>query len=343
MYMSRTVRAIALASATALASVTMMSNANAAATVIPGTFDYFWTVDRNISGGVLADSSAFQFSTVQATYTYDVSAIAVPDMVTFALTAKKNATGANVDLTTAMLTAVSVNGQPLSMGDLMGARNFEYSKAEGDTTVSVTIYAESSAFNSATAKAGKFGAVKIVPTITVQHLVPIPETDPVDYAEGVLDDPILVSASTPGVTGLSTVFGMRHSGKTVTLPANVVSSFADVEWKASSTIAKNTTVQVSKLTGTAKAPTAKTAANLALTWCGTSNNFCANVAASKNRAYYSLGASNAGDTAYADSTNSASVKLPWATKKVYASQGFTVNSNKTAGTVLTMNAITVTK
>lgn len=343
MYMSRTIRALALTLTGALASLTMMTNANAASTAIPGTFDYFWTVDRNIAGGVLADSTTFQFNTLQANLTYDVSAVAPHDVVTIAITAHKNATGTDIALPHAMLTAASINGTALSPMDFMGASDFQYTKADGDTTIKVTIYSESPDFDTATAKAGRFGAVKIVPTITVQHMVAVPDTDPVEYTVDTTDAPIAVTATTPGVSGLSTVFGMRHNGKSVTLPANVVSSFADVEWKASSTVAKNTTVKSSKLTGTVKTPTGKSATNLALTWCGTSNSFCKNVAASKNKAYFSLGASNSNDTAYADSSNDSTVKLPWATKKVYVSQGFTVNSNKTAGTVLTMGTITVTK
>jgi len=343
MYMSRTIRTIALTLATALASASMLTNANAATTVIPGTFEYFWTVDRNIAGGVLTDSAAFQFDTLQSTYSYDVSTVALHDVVTFAITAQKNPSGTDISLPHPMLTAASINGTALSPMDFMGAYEFAYTKADGDTTVKMTIVGQSPAFDTSTAKAGHLGAVKIVPTITVAHMVAVANTDPVEYTVDTTDAPIAVTASTPGVTGLSTVFGMRHNGKTVTLPANVVSSFSDVEWQASSTVAKNTTVKASKMTGTAKAPTAKTATNLALTWCGTANNYCKNVAASKNKGYFSLSASNSNDSAYADSTNESTVKLPWATKKVYVSQGFTVNSTKTAGTVLTMNAITVTK
>ncbi len=343
MHLSRSIRAIALAAATVLASTTLMANANASTSVIPGKFDYFWTVDRNISKGILTDSAAFQFSGVKATYKYDVSTIPAHDIATFALTAKKISSGAKIDLSFAMLTAVAVNGHALDIRDFMGARNFHYTKAAGDTRVSVTIVSQSATFNSAAAQAGRFGAVKIVPTITVQHMIPIENSDPVEYMEGALDAPIEVNVSTPGVTGLSTIFQMRHNGKTVKLPSNVVSSSADVEWNASSTIAKSTTVKASKLTGKVKLPSAKSPVKLALTWCSSANNQCKRVAANKNKAYYSLSASNKSGNAYVDSTNSSTIKLPWATKKVYASQGFVVNSHTVAGTVLTMSSIKVTR
>jgi len=344
MYMSRTTRTIALAAATVLASITMMTNVSAATSIIAGKFDYFWIVDRNIAGGILADSPTFQFDNLQAEYTYDVSTVAAHDIVSFAITAQKNATGSSVSLQHPMLTRASINGVPLSPMEFMGASEFRYTKVAGDTTVKMNIISQSPDFDSANAKAGRFGAVKIVPTITVEHMVAVANSDPVEYTLDTTDAPIAVTPSTAGVTGLRTVFGMRHNGKSVTLPKNVVSSFSDVEWHATSTVAKNTIVKSTKLTGTAKSPHARSATELAPTWCTARNNYCRTLASNKDRAFFSLSASNPRvDTAYAESTNQSTLKLPWATKRVYVSQGITVNSVRAAGTVLTVSAIAITK
>jgi hypothetical protein len=240
-----------------------------------------------------------------------------------------------------MVVALEVNGQKVSPMDFYGASKYVHNKAEGDTTVKVKIMQSPSEFESSSAKNGRFGQVRIIPTITVSHRGADPE-NPDDLIVQSTDDPIKVSSTTPGVSGLTTVFEMRHTGKSVKLPAATYSVFSDVEWKASAKIAKNTTITVDRIVMSAKAPSASNFKNLKITWCEFDKDFCKKKPKSTNKGYFSLSATYGNGSVY-DEGKGNSLKVKFATKNVYFSQGVAVNSVTTAGTVLTMADIRVTR
>jgi len=323
-----------------MAAFSFTSSAQAK-TLVPGKYDYFWLIGQNKVDATIADTAYFQFSTISASYTYDISSIAKDDLIAFELGSEKVSSGAKLSESGSMVLALEINGQKVSQMDFYGSSKYVHNKIEGDTTVKVKIMQSPSEFQSSSAKNGRFGQVRIIPRIIVSHRGVNPE-NPDDLIVESIEDPIEVSNTTPGVSGLTTVFEMRHTGKSVKLPAATYSVFSDVEWKASAKIAKNTTITVDRIVMSAKAPSANNAKKLKITWCEFDKDFCKKKPKSTNKGYFSMGATYGNGSVY-DEGKGNSLKVKVATKNVYFSQGVAVNSATTAGTVLTMADIKVTR
>ena len=324
-----------------VALVFMPNGAQAKSTkVIKGKATYFWTVDRKIDSAVLSDTSYFNFYMISTTLTYDVTEIATGDQVAIELGSQKVSTEASLSKDGGMLTSLEINGEKIAPGEFMGASDLMYTKVAGDTSVKVTIVQQPKEFSSTAAKQGKFGEVKIVPTITISHMVEDPE-NPGEYLPQA-DPAIEVDGQTEGVSGLVTTFTMAHYGTSVTLPANVTSAFADVEWQPSAQVAKNSHVTSTRLTVTTKAPGQSAVKNVSVTWCDAKNNFCRSKPANLTKGYFSLTATNADESMWLDAKGT-TLDLKFATKRISLSQGVAIRTGLAKGTVLTMGAITVTK
>ena len=308
--------------------------------VIKGKATYFWTVDRKIDSAVLSDTSYFNFYSISTTLTYDITEVAEGDQVAISLGSKKVATEAPLSSDGSMLTSLEINGTKIDPEEYIGSFNLVYTKVAGDTSVKVTIVQQPKEFSSAEAKQGKFGEVKIVPTITISHMVEDLE-NPGEYVPQA-DPAIEVDGQTEGVSGLVTTFTMAHYGTSVTLPANVTSALADVEWQPSAQVAKNSQVTSTRLTVATKAPGQTAVKNVPVTWCNAKNNFCSSKPANLTKGYFSLTATNAQESMWLDAKGT-TLDLKFATKRISLSQGVALRTGLAKGTVLTMSAITVTK
>ncbi|NBY14830.1 MAG: hypothetical protein EBQ72_00555 [Actinobacteria bacterium] len=307
---------------------------------IKGKATYFWEVDRKIDSAILADTAYFKFYMISTTLTYDVTEIATGDQVAIELGSKKVSTGASLSKNGGMLISLEINGEKIPPGELMGASDLMYTKVAGDTSVKVTIVQQPKEFSSTSAKQGKFGEVRIVPTVTITRMVEDLE-NPGEYIPQ-SDATIEVDSQTAGVSGLETIFTVAHYGTSVTLPANATGAFGDVEWQPSGTLAKNTKITATNLKIKRIAPGQSVAKNVPVTWCDSKNNFCRSKPADLTKGYFSLGATNASGSIWLEAKGN-TLKLKFATKKVSLSQGVSVRSGLTQGTVLSMDTITVTK
>ncbi len=309
---------------------------------IRGSSQYYWLVERSIASGVLQDSPYFKFDEITATVEYDVSEVAEHDQILFELNSQQTATERTLTPSGSMVTRLVIDGVAEDPMNFMGAPSITYTKVAGAKSVKVTIIQQPKEFSSSDAKKGKFGEVRIIPTLTISHMTQNPD-NPDEFVLDHADTPIQVDAQTPGVLSLETVFGMHHDGVSVKLPSNVNDAFGEVLWNATTIVARNTVVQMTRLSGTQKTPAAAKESPIKFSWCTPSNKFCKSLAEKANRGYYSLGASNAKDTQYQDSGSALKLKLKWATRKVYVSQGLLVRSPVSAGTVLTLKKISVTR
>ena len=307
---------------------------------IKGKATYFWEVDRKIDSAILSDTPYFNFYMISTTLAYDVTEIATGDQVAIELSSQKVSTEASLSKDGGMLTSLEINGEKIAPGELMGASDLMYTKVAGDTSVKVTIVQQPKEFSSTAAKQGKFGEVKIVPTITITRMVE-DQQNPGEYLPQT-DTAIEVDGQTDGVSGLETIFTMAHYGTSVTLPANATGAFADVEWQPSGVLAKNTKVTSTKLKISSKAPGQSVTKNVPVTWCDAKNNFCRSKPANLTKGYFSLSATNKNESMWLDAKGT-TLKLKFATKKVSLSQGVSLRSGLAKGTVLSMGTITITK
>ena len=307
---------------------------------IKGKATYFWLVDRQIDSSVLSDSSYFHFDSVSASLTYDVSELLEGDQVVIELSAENVSDESALTLKSSMLTLLAINGVKQSPQEYMGASYLMYSKAAGDTSISATIVGQFKQFESSLGKQGKLGNVRIVPTISVARQIE-DQAHPGEFYLA-LDPLVKPDAQTPGVSEFSTTFTMSHSGQSVTLPTDTTSAFGDVEWQSSVSVPKNTKLTASKLTVSRKASSGATAKNVAVTWCNNTNSYCRTKPKTLTKGYFSFTASATNGSMWQEAKGQL-LTLKSTTKKIYVSQGISVNSALTSGTVLTLGLMAVTK
>jgi hypothetical protein len=296
----KSIRLFALAAVLAL----LPSTSALAATPVAGTETYLFHSYIVNGTNSASDSAAMKFMGLEASFNYDISALAAGTELQFTLDATSTKT---LTVGTGCCVQGGVDGTWEQQNVSTGGGVWRHTKAEGEKVANLKIYNRYDEFLD-----GKYKS--LLGKITALTTVKIGEAAPVEVTKS-------------NSTGYKLTFEFASYSKTFTVPKQMTKLWVETMWKPKSAIAKGTELRFTD--PKISIYDSKTKKSRAFTF--------------KNHGFsFSFAAYNDSNSYYQEAEG-ATLKVTQANATVYAGQGINLPSSTPVGSKITISPFKITK